>query len=495
MIMRSSFYYVFPFLTLTVFLFSACDTFRFWEDSDAGYETVSPVQKQIMDVRNRATTIQSAIEHMNRRDLPTFQLGDTALTVTLYTENGSIRLIDERLDVRNAGNARNRYYFDRQLLFHFYGKSSRQLDVNAGTDKPSDVRSRMYFNDAGNLFYSECTIDGFDAEMPEDELPSVMQRSVALRLLEETDNDGAIDTATFIATLYNSKNTASQLIDRSGQSAFTGITEEAAADQPPADEVSIVDRPTEDGASPAPAQDSTPAVRKDERVSATGESATVTEQTASPSPDVLPAREWTSDAFAAPMSRSVAPKQAAPATGEQTEHEAPRMQATQKENAARRTERSRTQDAPGKKETPRQAKVPSPSPAGDVPPAIVLAPDDEDGYIEPHTHSMIPGKLNSRRLRFQPGSRSASLEAQVIKGQHQEYVLRARREQQMSVSLDSRNPDIFFRVFLRNGDISGQRRIWTGVLPRYGDYHVVVYLRPDVTVSGSIPFALTISIK
>jgi hypothetical protein len=83
----------------------------------------------------------------------------------------------------------------------------------------------------------------------------------------------------------------------------------------------------------------------------------------------------------------------------------------------------------------------------------------------------------------------------VAKGHHAEYVLHAREGQTMNVTLQSDNSDLSFRIFLRNGDISGKRRAWSGTLPRTGDYHVLVYQRPDAPGGKDVPFTLTVGIE
>ncbi|PLX26393.1 MAG: hypothetical protein C0600_10945 [Ignavibacteria bacterium] len=108
---------------------------------------------------------------------------------------------------------------------------------------------------------------------------------------------------------------------------------------------------------------------------------------------------------------------------------------------------------------------------------------------------MLPGELSSHRIRFQKGNTGATLSASVKKGRHMEYVLRARRGQNMSVSLQTSDPNTYFRVFLNDGDISGQRRNWSGTLPRYEDYHIVVYLRSDAPRNAEGAYTITMSVK
>lgn len=108
---------------------------------------------------------------------------------------------------------------------------------------------------------------------------------------------------------------------------------------------------------------------------------------------------------------------------------------------------------------------------------------------------MVPGTFTSQRLRFPKGSTSASVRSAVGKGRHAEYVLHAREGQTMNVALQSDDSDLSFRIFLRNGDISGKRRSWSGMLPRTGDYHVLVYQRSDAAGGKDVPFTLTVGIE
>jgi hypothetical protein len=108
---------------------------------------------------------------------------------------------------------------------------------------------------------------------------------------------------------------------------------------------------------------------------------------------------------------------------------------------------------------------------------------------------MLPGTLSSHRIRFQKGSSGAKLSASVRKGRHKEYVLRARRGQTMSVTLQTDDPNTYFRVFLSDGDISGQRRSWSGSLPRYADYHIVVYVRSEAAGNTEAAYTVSMSIQ
>jgi len=321
--------------------------------------------------------------------------------VTLYSDGGDIRLIDERVEAIGLGSARNRYYFSDASLFHFYGKSSQQLNPGAPDPRHAEIRTRMYFNDAGNLFDYEHKINNLVSELSEDELPSVMQRALALRMLSQTDSSGAIDTTAFIATLYSGAAAAMEDLDTAPAS--------VPAEAPPASEAIAGEMQPESGPAKPAAKETKPQAAKPQPAKP---------QPAKPQPNQPPA-----------------------------------------------------------------------------PPAEFAREGDGNAAIERHTHDMIPGELRSHRLLFRKGSTSAAVNAVVRKGQNVEYVLRARREQRMEVKLGTDNPDVYFRVFLRDGDISGQRRSWTGTIPRYGDYHVVVYVRGGAAVKGELPYNLTVSIQ
>ena len=71
-------------------LLAGCDAIKFWESDSGVRETMSIAQKEVLDVRNRATTIQSAIDRLDRRDISPFTLGDTTLVISMYFDAGRI---------------------------------------------------------------------------------------------------------------------------------------------------------------------------------------------------------------------------------------------------------------------------------------------------------------------------------------------------------------------------------------------------------------------
>ena len=425
-------------LVASLLLLSGCDRLRFWEDNEVPVETASPMERQVMDVRKKATVIQSAITRLDRRNVPTFQLGDSRMDISLYTEAGKMRLIDERLQFTDGSTERNRYYFENESFFHYYGQAKKRVNPDENPPMIADIRTRMYFNDKGNFFHSEKTIDGMLTDMDDVELPNTMRRAFALRALEWSDSGGNVDTAAFTDLLY----TAMQLREELGRSNVDqqgdpGVTEEtAAAETPqPQDEIAA-----------ASSQNDTETV---------------------PGTSAESARESTTRS-AKPAASS--PK---PSTAKTAPAKTPARTAEPQQTAA-------------VKPPPKRDAAPPPLP----PPAVVPA---DEVLIEAHTHAMLPGSLSSHRIRFQKGNSGTTLSASVRKGRHKEYVLRARRGQKMSVTLQTDDAQVYFRVFLNDGDISGQRRAWTGTLPRYDDYHIVVYRRSDAR--GDAPASYTVSMS
>ncbi|MCB2203373.1 hypothetical protein KQI65_01385 [bacterium] len=425
-------------LTAALLVLTSCDNLRFWETKETPVETASPLERQLLEVRKRATVIQGAIESLDRVDIPTFRLDGSELRIALYSQDGELRHIDERLRHDDGSTERNRYYFAMGSLFHFYGQAKKRLNPGEQPPMTADIRTRMYFNDKGNLFYSEKTVDGSEIDMEGSEVPNTMRRAAALQDLKRTAASGIIDTASFNDLLYTAISLPSQN--------ETPLAEDEAARSE--DEAAL----TEDEAALA------------------GDEAALAEDAAALQEDetMLREDEIRTEKAAAEKKRMESRERNASSTSTKTT--------------------SRKRESKAAAPPPPVEKTPPPMP----PPAIVPA---DEILIDPHTHAMLPGTLSSHRIRFQKGNTGASLSAGVSKGKHKEYVLRANRGQKMTVTLQSDDPQVFFRVFLHDGDISGQRRAWSGTLPRYDDYHIVVYRRSDAKGSGSAAYTISMGVK
>ncbi|MBN1446569.1 MAG: hypothetical protein JXA28_01460 [Bacteroidetes bacterium] len=416
-------------------LLSSCDSIRFWERPESIPETAYS-EGEILDVRKKATLIQSSIGTMDRRDLPLFSVGDSMLEVTLYNDAGRLRLVDERISNRNGSYSRNRYYYDSDALFFFYAKSRICVNPGGHPAEYAEGLTRMYFNSKGNMFHYEKTINGLSTEMMDGELPAIMRRAFALRELEWNDSTGVVDTTAFLAVIYT--------VD-----AFAGNAagfENDSVEEMPAEETPDTQEMTADNGEKGTAADVTPGQTAGRRELMHSASEEKTDGTAKTS----------------------------------------------------QTAQGRPSSADRKHITQERTSPPSPVPSAQQPPAPspppAVVPADEI-LIEPHTHAMLPGTLSSHRIRFQKGSSGATLSASVRKGHHKEYVLRARQGQRMSVTLQTTHPDVHFRVFLNDGDISGQRRSWSGSLPRSEDYHIVVYVRQDSRSTDEAVYTITMGIQ
>ena len=408
--------------------FSSCGDIRFWEsEKKIGGKDDSINAAQLLDIRNRAATIQTSLDILPKRDF-NFVTGDTMISATLYGDAADPVMVDERWFNRSGTTGRYRYYYDAGLLFHFYGKSSLNLNPQGETAEHAEILLRVYFNEKGNMFEHEKKVNETVIEMEDNELPAVMRRSEALRLLAFTDSAGGFDTAAVISILHGGP----------GVSKYAG-----------------------------PAR-----IETDDALAES---------------DVAPPLEATSEAPQSEPSNAITQKSA-------LQKKAPPQQKTppQKTPVAIKHEPSAT---PSKSAPPVKPVPPKPAVSPVMrKPVQPVADEDADAVIPAHTHGMIPGPLSSSRVRFQKGSTGVTVSAQLGRGRHNEYVLRARRSQSMSVNLDSDQSDAHFRVFLDNSDISGERRSWTGTLPRYADYHIVVYIHPK-SAAQSAGYTVTIGIQ
>jgi hypothetical protein len=394
----------------------------------------------------------------------------------LYGNPGDAKLVDERWVDLGGNSGRNRYYFDDGSLFHIYGRSSINLDPQGESQDRADVLLRLYFNDKGNMFEYEKRVNDTRIELEELEMPAIMRRSEALRLLATTDSAGGFDTSAVIAMLH-AGDAAMKTAVATEQEPPVGSTVDSAAvsmavganDAPPSKQTSAdQSKQTSADQSKQRAADQSKQRAANSQTVQTGRQSTSAKTTVAKKPGNASPVQMQSGQKPPPPKTSSA-KQPSKQIGKQI--------ADAKSAPAATTPRAAT-----KKQADLVRKPVAPMPD-----------DDGDAVIPVHTHRMIPGPLNSSRVRFQKGSTGVTLSASLEKGRHNEYVLRARRGQTMQVTLDTEQQDVAFRVFLDNSDISGERRNWSGKLPRYGDYHIVVYLNQSSSAQ-SAGYTVTIGI-
>ncbi|HTE20421.1 MAG TPA: hypothetical protein VK689_18810 [Armatimonadota bacterium] len=102
------------------------------------------------------------------------------------------------------------------------------------------------------------------------------------------------------------------------------------------------------------------------------------------------------------------------------------------------------------------------------------------------------GKAEPRRVKFKPGSSSATLVGTLREGDEYEYVLSARQGQWMTVEAAATPRDAAAFVLTDpSGEATPPRYGWAGALPRTGDYLLRVFKFPDYAPSS---FTLTVTV-
>jgi hypothetical protein len=96
-----------------------------------------------------------------------------------------------------------------------------------------------------------------------------------------------------------------------------------------------------------------------------------------------------------------------------------------------------------------------------------------------------------RRLQFAPGAISGVVEGNVVRGTRAIYLLRARGSQTMTVNITSLDRNAVFDIQAPNGEYLQQEVTnWQGLLPRTGDYSVIVS-----GTRGNASYKLEVTIK
>ncbi len=96
-----------------------------------------------------------------------------------------------------------------------------------------------------------------------------------------------------------------------------------------------------------------------------------------------------------------------------------------------------------------------------------------------------------RRIQFAQGASSGAVEGAVVRGTRDVYLLRARGNQTMTVNITSLEQNAVFDIQAPNGKFLQQEATsWSGVLPSYGDYSVIVG-----GTRGNATYRLEVTIK
>ncbi len=102
----------------------------------------------------------------------------------------------------------------------------------------------------------------------------------------------------------------------------------------------------------------------------------------------------------------------------------------------------------------------------------------------------------TKRIKFSRGKNSATVSGAVVRGDRDTYIVRAKAEQLMTVSISSREDNAVFQVkgpdgeYLQDAGEEDDTRNVTNILPFDGDYKIVVG-----GTRGNATYRLTLSIK
>ncbi|HIK17668.1 MAG TPA: hypothetical protein IGS53_20590 [Leptolyngbyaceae cyanobacterium M33_DOE_097] len=113
----------------------------------------------------------------------------------------------------------------------------------------------------------------------------------------------------------------------------------------------------------------------------------------------------------------------------------------------------------------------APALMGAIAPSELAAPDHA---------TVIAQKANVRRVKFKPGTSSATLENSVIRGERDVYLLGASKGQTMQLKISSLESNAVFDLASVDPKTKARRLLkqeainWSGKLPQTGDYQVIV---------------------
>jgi len=107
-----------------------------------------------------------------------------------------------------------------------------------------------------------------------------------------------------------------------------------------------------------------------------------------------------------------------------------------------------------------------------------------------------PMSRSPERIQFIKGSYSGTVNGSVSGSSVIDYVLRARADQMMTVTLSASGSSAFFIVVDDGDAMSEAVTDWNGELPYTGDYHIRVFLSgEDAVAEARASYALLIEIR
>ena len=114
-----------------------------------------------------------------------------------------------------------------------------------------------------------------------------------------------------------------------------------------------------------------------------------------------------------------------------------------------------------------------------------------------------PAAPAQKRVKFPPGRTTVVLKGKTTGGPSEgggmnpvSYVLRARKGQQMTLHLTSAKKNAVFAIYLPRMESliedASNSTDWSGVLPKSGDYEIIVFPKDEVT---DTTFTLEVTIR
>lgn len=128
--------------------------------------------------------------------------------------------------------------------------------------------------------------------------------------------------------------------------------------------------------------------------------------------------------------------------------------------------------------------------------SMIDGKDDGEGAMDGAVASNGSGD-HPHRVHFAKGATGTIFDVKLSPGQIKNYLLNARKEQFLTVSVDSKNPKLFFKIYVPDGgvlyDSTQAGNFYYGQLYENGDHRVEVYLSSDE--KNSAEAAVTFKIK
>ena len=139
-----------------------------------------PVDPVITDAEQRASAVDARLAELSKHE-GQWSLGEAHSRYTAYSQDKDLDVIDEQLDMADAGSSSNKYYFNNGNLY-LYEESGQWREINP----PNPIVNRhiqrtMVFDASGKLVTASKLVDGKAAPVQGYEANAVLARALDLR--------------------------------------------------------------------------------------------------------------------------------------------------------------------------------------------------------------------------------------------------------------------------------------------------------------------------